>query len=281
MKKSLLIAGLVAAVLLPGRHAMAAATAATPAQKTTPELSPVLTELRQIVSTAQAKIKENKKTEADLAEELKAFDALIAKHKGEKSDDLAQVVYMKAMLYKQVIGDEAKADAVVATLKKDFPDSRVVDGLKKQEAAEKLRASLKVGNQFPAFAEKDLEGKPLSLDRFKGKVLLVDFWATWCGPCVQELPNVLEAYKKYHADGFEIVGISLDQSEEKLKKFIADKEMTWPQYFDGKGWQCKLAAQYGINSIPATYLLDGNGKIIASNLRGKELAEAVGKALGK
>jgi thiol-disulfide isomerase/thioredoxin len=280
MKKSLLLAGSVVGVLLACSHAIAA-EAAAPTKQSSGELSPVLTELRQIVSAAQVKIKDGKKTEADLADELKAFDALIAKHKAEKSDDVAQVVFMKAMLYKQVIGDEAKADDAIAALKRDFPDSKFVENLKRQEAAEKVQASLKVGSQFPAFAEKDLEGKPLSLDRFKGKVLLVDFWATWCGPCVQELPNVLEAYKKYHADGFEIVGISLDQSEDKLKKFIADKEMPWPQYFDGKGWQNKLAGQYGINSIPATYLLDGNGKIIGSNLRGKALTEAVGKALGK
>ena len=89
------------------------------------------------------------------------------------------------------------------------------------------------------------------------------------------------AYSKHHDKGFEILGISLDSDRAKLDKFIADKKMTWPQYFDGKGWQTKLAAPYGVNSIPATYLLDGEGKIIAKNLRGEALEEAVAKALKK
>jgi len=121
----------------------------------------------------------------------------------------------------------------------------------------------------------------MKLSEYKGKVVLVDFWATWCGPCVGELPNVLEAYKKHHDAGFEILGISLDSDKAKLTAFIKQKEMPWKQYFDGKGWQTKLAQEYGINSIPATYLLDREGKIIARNLRGEALGEEVAKALAK
>jgi len=98
---------------------------------------------------------------------------------------------------------------------------------------------------------------------------------------VHELPNVLAAYEKYHGKGFEIAGISLDTGRQKLDKFIERKKLTWPQYFDGKDWEGKLGQQHGINSIPATYLLDGEGKIIASNLRGEALDEALAQALAK
>jgi len=138
---------------------------------------------------------------------------------------------------------------------------------------------LKEGAAFPDFDEKDLAGNPLSIANFKGKVVLVDFWATWCPPCVAELPNVLKAYEEYHPKGFEIIGISLDKDRQKLDSFIKQKQMTWPQYFDGQGWENKLSQKYGVNSIPATYLLDKEGKIIGSNLRGEALDAAVAKAL--
>ncbi|MCZ7640250.1 MAG: TlpA family protein disulfide reductase [Verrucomicrobia bacterium] len=141
------------------------------------------------------------------------------------------------------------------------------------------QAALAVGKTFPDFQEKDLDGQPLSLANYKGKVVLVDFWATWCGPCLSELPNVQAAYRKHHERGFDIVGISLDNDREKLTNFIKQKELPWKQYFDGQGWKTKLAQEYGINSIPATYLLDGTGKIIARNLRGPALDTAVAEAL--
>jgi peroxiredoxin len=238
-------------------------------------------ELKALIGRIQTKLRAGDKTEAALAPELKEFDTLLAEHKGEKTDAVAQILYMKAALYGQVIKDKAKGDALMEQLKTDFPDSEPVKMMKQQAEATKVREALKQGTKFPDFSEKDVAGQPLSIANCKGKVVLLDFWATWCGPCRAELPNVLKTYAAHHKDGFEIIGISLDQDKEKLTAFTKEKDMTWPQYFDGKGWQNKLAAKYGINSIPATFLLDGQGTIIGEDLRGDSLEEAVTKALAK
>lgn len=245
-------------------------------------------QLKELVDKVREKLKSGERAEENLAAELKEFDALLAAHKGEATEDVAQILYMKAMLYMQVLKDVDKAAECIKQLKKDFPETKqgqnadkMLESFAQQAAAIKIQKQLVPGSVFPDFDEKDLEGKPLSIAKFKGKVVLIDFWATWCGPCIAELPNVLKTYEKHHPKGLEIIGISLDKDKDKLTKFIADKKMTWPQYFDGLGWQCKLAAKYGVNSIPATYLLDKSGKIIDKDLRGDQLEAAVAKALGQ
>lgn len=272
MKTRLLTALVLVLILITGLSGLAQGTTNQTAE----------TELKALVFKIQAKLRDSKAenvTEADLANELKEFDALLAKHKDEKTDDVARILFMKATLYEEVFHESDKAEALDAQLQRDFPQTAPARMLKQQAQAEQTRKALVEGSKFPDFEEKDLAGKPLSVANYKGKVVLIDFWATWCGPCVGELPNVLKTYQNYHGKGFEIIGISLDQDKTKLKSFIADKNITWQQFFDGKGWENELAVKYGVNSIPATYLLDGEGKIIGKDLRGPSLDEAVNKAL--
>ncbi len=113
-----------------------------------------------------------------------------------------------------------------------------------------------------------LDGKKINLADMKGKVILLDFWATWCGPCVGEMPNVKATYEKYHADGFEILGISLDESKDDLLKFLIKNQITWPQYFDGKHWNNDISFRFGIGGIPAEWLIDKKGILRDTNVRG-------------
>jgi thiol-disulfide isomerase/thioredoxin len=284
MKNKRWIAALALAASLSVMVGRAAGETAPP-----PSAKPDVTaELQQLVEKTRLKLQAGATTEAELAEELKAFDALLAEHKDEKTDAVAQVLVMKAMLYVEVIRDYDKGKELLERLKADFPGAqaaknadRMLALLEQQKEAMELQSAFKPGVAFPDFNEKDLAGEPLSIARFKGKVVLVDFWATWCGPCVGELPNVLAAYEKYHDKGFEIIGVSLDQDENALKSFIKEKGMVWPQYFDGKGWGSKLGQKYGIDSIPMTFLLDRDGKIVAKGLRGPKLDEQLAKMLGK
>ena len=110
-----------------------------------------------------------------------------------------------------------------------------------------------------------------------GKVVLVDFWATWCGPCVAEMPNIIEQYKKYHEKGFEVVGISLDEDKAEVEEFIADNEIPWTILFAGKGWQDPVAEFYGISGIPQLVLIGRDGNVITLDVRGEKLGEMLAK----
>lgn len=127
------------------------------------------------------------------------------------------------------------------------------------------------GTAAPDFTFNTPEGKPLALSSFRGKIVLVDFWASWCGPCRKENPNVVRLYNKYHSKGFDILGVSLDEDKDKWMAAIKKDGLVWNHVSDLKGWSSQACSLYGIEAIPFTVLLDKEGKIIAKSLRGAEL----------
>ncbi len=131
----------------------------------------------------------------------------------------------------------------------------------------------------PDIALNNPEGKEITLSSFRGKVVLVDFWASWCGPCRKEMPNVVKAYAKFKNKGFEIFGVSLDQEKDRWIEAIAKDGITWPQVSDLKQWQSEVVPLYSIQSIPYTILLDKEGKILAKNLRGEDLEKKLAEVL--
>jgi len=125
-----------------------------------------------------------------------------------------------------------------------------------------------------------VDGHKVDLADLRGKVVLVDFWATWCPPCVEEAPSLVETYERFKGQGLEIVGISLDSDKGALEKFTVENKMTWPQFFDGKGWDSEMAKRFNIKSVPTMWLLDREGKLVDPSPRTR-LGQAIEAALAK
>jgi peroxiredoxin len=139
-----------------------------------------------------------------------------------------------------------------------------------------------IGRMAPEFTQNDTLDQPVQLSSFKGRYLLIDFWASWCGPCRQENPNVVKVFNQYKDKNFHILGVSLDRAGQKDKwmKAIHDDNLTWSHVSDLKFWDNAVSKQYGIRAIPQNLLLDPSGKIIAKNLRGEALAKKMEELLG-
>lgn len=148
-------------------------------------------------------------------------------------------------------------------------------------ANEKAMEATEVGKTAPDFSAATPNGKTLSLNQAKGKVTIIDFWASWCGPCRKENPNVVAMYNELHDKGLNIIGVSLDKDDAKWKGAIEKDNLTWQHISNLQGWDEPIAVQYGVTSIPATVILDKNGVIVARNLRGEELKAKVKELLAE
>ena len=139
------------------------------------------------------------------------------------------------------------------------------------------------GKPFHELVMNDMTGQEVRLSQWvgRGNYVLIDFWASWCGPCRQEMPNVVANYKKYHAKGFEVVGVSFDQKKDAWVNAVQQLGMRWPQMSDLKGWQCAASEVYGIRSIPASVLVDPQGTIVAIDLRDKALGKKLQEIYGE
>ncbi len=161
------------------------------------------------------------------------------------------------------------------------------DDLKQTSLAQSLQADLEkgsateIGVKAPTFSGPNPEGKELALEDLLGKVTLIDFWAAWCRPCRDENPNIVRVYEKYHDQGFNVIGISLDREGQKDRwiKAIEDDNLDWPQISHLQFWQEPIAQKYGIKAIPAAFILDENGVIVAKNVRGEQLEPTIKQLL--
>lgn len=141
--------------------------------------------------------------------------------------------------------------------------------------------ALSVGQNAPGFEAKTISGEWIALSDLRGKVVLLEFWATWCGPCRPEIPHLKEVQEKYGGEDFQLVGISLDASIEKLRQFVQSRDVSWPQVQEAGGFHTGIAKKYSVLGIPRSYLIDRDGKIAAKDMRGKEYAKEVSQLMEK
>ena len=177
-----------------------------------------------------------------------------------------------------LIEDPSKKAEMLASIERDYPSSP--EG--RMQAADRQRAT-RLGKPFELEFVDAISGSTVSIKQLRGKVVVIDFWATWCGPCIAEMPRMKTLYSEYHSKGVEFIGISLDAPKEKggldkLKAYVAENKVDWPQYYQGNGWESDFSVSWGINAIPAMFMVDPEGNLSSLDAR-DNLEELLVKAL--
>jgi len=244
-------------------------------QALTKVLEPTKTQMDAFMADYFALPKEQQQDSSIRAVLDKKYNAITEKQNAAYSKFISShsnsIVALDAL---KVFGGSTPEFDIVSPLYNGF-SAAVKNSSAGKEYAENLAKleATNVGAMAPQFTQNDPNGNPVQLSSFKGKYLLIDFWASWCGPCRAENPNVVKAYAKYHEQGFDILGVSLDNDKgrEKWLNAIQKDSLTWTQVTDLKYWNNEVAKLYAIRSIPQNFLLDPTGKIIAKNIRGEAL----------
>lgn len=191
-------------------------------------------------------------------------------------NDITSTYFFERYLMTNQTLDEVQAfyDNLTDRVKKSAP------GVALKQKMEDMQ-QVNIGGMAPNFELTTPDGKKLSLYDLRGHIVLLDFWASWCGPCLAEVPNLKAIYEKYHGKGLEILGVSLDEKEAAWKGAIERKGLTWQHVSSLKGWKCPVAQRFKVTGIPRMYIIDAQGKIIAQDLRGEKLAEKMDELFTK
>jgi len=228
------------------------------------------------MAKSEATKAENKAEVKKLEAQIDALDTEQTKEKMQYLGSIIKTPVAPYLLRQMVYGieDPSELEKLVNGFDPKLADYKYVKTIKESLAKMKLTA---IGQIAPDFTQNDPDGKPVKLSDFRGKYVLVDFWAKWCGPCRAENPAVVAAYQKYKNKNFTVLGVSLDQNKADWLKAIEEDKLTWTHVSDLKYWDNEVAKQYGVSAIPANFLLDKNGRIVGRNLRGDKLQEALAK----
>ena len=195
---------------------------------------------------------------------------ILKKLEGKNPDDRS-VLQNLAMIHQKLGNDE---------LAKEYQQKAEPVQVQVQVQVEEPEPGLAlIGKAVPDFSATDLEGKPISLADYRGKVVLLHFWAVWFGPCIVEMPNVKRVYNTYKDEGFDIIGISLDTDEKRLRDYLKENEIPWRQVFNGNGWRNPIALEHGIRTMPTAWLIDRDGTLISNKAIGDTLEQLVGEAM--
>jgi peroxiredoxin len=213
---------------------------------------------------------------AKFAEAAQTFCDMVAKIDGQNARfawSFGETLARQAC----VAGKCQAARQILAALVKKFPDETELQ----QEIAAYLKRIELVGESAPAFSVTDLDDRKIGLDDYRGKVLLLEFWATWCGPCVAELENIRATYNLCHDRGFDVLGVSLDENPAAVRQFAQEYQVPWRQIVNRGDAERDIVALYGVDRIPASFLIDSDGKVQWVDLRGGSLCGAVEELLGR